>query len=110
MLWRAGTAATESEEVTCYWLRQMIGLPPEFEGVINDTASSSTLYALAAARELADDLHIRERGLAGRADVPRLRVYCSEESHSSVDKAAITLGLGLDGALHVATDDNYRMK
>jgi aromatic-L-amino-acid decarboxylase len=109
MLWRTGPAATELEEVAVDWLRQMLGLAPEFEGVINDTASSSTLYALAAARELAGDLRIREEGLAGRSDVPRLRVYCSEESHSSVDKAVITLGLGLSGVRHIPTDDKYRM-
>jgi aromatic-L-amino-acid/L-tryptophan decarboxylase len=109
MLWRTGPAATELEEVAVDWLRQMLGLSPEFEGVINDTASSSTLYALAAARELASDLHIREKGLAGRSDVPRLRVYCSEEAHSSVDKAVITLGLGLSGVRHIPTDHNYAM-
>jgi aromatic-L-amino-acid decarboxylase len=109
MLWRTGPAATELEEVTLDWLRQMIGLPKEFDGVINDTASSSTLYALAAAREFQADLRLREEGLAGRPEVPRLRVYCSAEAHSSVDKAAITLGFGLSGIRRIATDDEYRM-
>jgi aromatic-L-amino-acid/L-tryptophan decarboxylase len=77
-----------------------MGLPAGLDGTINDTASSSTLYALAAAREAQADLRMREEGLAGRADVPRLRVYCSEEAHSSVDKAALTLGLGLSGISH----------
>lgn len=109
MLWRTGPAATELEEVATGWLRQLVGLPTGFEGVINDTASSSTLYALAAAREAAPELRIREEGLAGRADLPPLRIYCSEEAHSSVDKAALTLGLGLRGIRHIPTDAAFRL-
>ena len=109
MLWRSGPAQTELEEVTLAWLRELIGLPRDFDGVINDTASSSTLYALAAARELMSDLRIREDGLSGRSEVPRLALYCSEEAHSSVDKAALTLGLGLSGIRRIATDDAFRM-
>ncbi|CAN5630861.1 pyridoxal-dependent decarboxylase [soil metagenome] len=109
MLWRTGPAATELEETTLEWLRKLLGLPDGLDGTINDTASSSTLYALAAARELQTDLRIREEGLAGRANMPRLRVYCSVEAHSSVDKAVITLGLGLAGIRHIPTDANQRM-
>ncbi len=109
MLWRTGPSATELEEVALDWLRQILGLPEGFDGTINDTASSSTLYALAAAREAAPDLRVREAGLAGRPELPRLRIYCSEEAHSSVDKAAITLGLGLEGVTRIATDAEYRM-
>ena len=108
MLWRSGPAQTELEEVTLGWLRRMIGLPDSFHGVINDTASSSTMYALAAAREAAG-LDIRERGLAGRADVPVLRVYCSEEAHSSVDKAVIALGMGAENVVRLPTDEAFRM-
>ena len=108
MLWRTGPAATELEELTLDWLRQMLGLPAGLDGHINDTASSSTLYALAAAREAAG-LEVRARGLAGR-DLPRLAVYCSEEAHTSVDKAALTLGLGLENVRHVPTDDACRMR
>lgn len=107
MLWRSGPAQTELEEVTLGWLRQLLGLPDVFHGVINDTASSSTLYALAAAREGAD-LGIRQHGMAGRP-LPRLRVYCSEEAHSSVDKAVITLGLGAENVVRLPTDDAFRM-
>ena len=110
MLWRSGPAATELEQVTTDWLRQLMGLPFEFEGVINDTASSSTLYALAAAREALDDLHIRERGMAGRPDLPPLRVYCSRDAHSSVDKAALALGLGMTSIRHIETDGDHRME
>ena len=110
MLWQTGPAATELEAVTLDWLRQLMGLPAGFAGTINDTASSSTLYALAAAREADATLRVREKGLAGRPDVPRLRVYCSEDAHSSVDKAAITLGLGLRGVRRIATDGEFRMQ
>ena len=108
MLWKSGPAQTELEEVTLGWLRQMLGLPDTFHGVINDTASSSTLYALAAAREAAG-LDVRRRGLAGRGEVRPMRVYCSEEAHSSVDKAVITLGLGAENVVRVATDDAFRL-
>jgi aromatic-L-amino-acid/L-tryptophan decarboxylase len=104
MLWRTGPSATELEETTLDWLRRLLGLPDGLDGTINDTASTSTLHALAAARELHPDLRVREDGLAGRPDVPRLRVYCSEEAHSSVDKAVLTLGLGLTGLRRLPTD------
>ncbi len=108
MLWRTGPSATELEQVSLDWLRQLVGLPGTFAGTINDTASSSTMYALAAAREAAG-LGIRQEGLAGRPDVPRLAVYCSEDAHSSVDKAVITLGLGLEGVRRLPTDEQFRL-
>src|SRR6476659_2479336 len=73
MLWRTSPASTELEAVSLGWLRQLIGLPPAFEGVIYDTASVSTLHALAAARELALP-DIRAAGLAGRRDIRGVRV------------------------------------
>ena len=109
MLWRTSPSATELEQVTLSWLRQLIGLPEGFEGVIYDTASVSTLHALAAAREAAVP-KVRSAGLSGRSDVPRLRVYCSEHAHSSVDKAVILLGLGQESLRHIAIDDEYRMR
>ena len=109
MLWRTGPAATELELLTLDWLRQMLGLPEKFFGVIGDTASSNTLYALAAARELRPELGIRENGLAGRKDFPKIVVYCSEEAHSSVDKAVMTLGFGLSGLRKIPTDEKLRM-
>ncbi|MGD8276464.1 MAG: pyridoxal-dependent decarboxylase [Gemmatimonadota bacterium] len=108
MLWRSGPAATELEAVATRWLAGLLGLPTSWDGTINDTASLSTLHALAAARELADP-EVRRSGLAGRPELPRFRVYCSEEAHSSVDKAVLTLGLGLEGVCRVATDDAFRM-
>ena len=109
MLWRTSPAATELEEVTLAWLRQMIGLPDSFEGVIYDTASISTLHALAAAREEAVG-DVRARGLSGRTDLGQLRVYCSEHAHSSVDKAVILLGLGQHAVRRIDADSDYRMR
>ena len=108
MLWRTSPSATELEEVVVGWLRQLLGLPEAFRGVINDTASVSTLVALAAAREDAG-LDVRDRGLTGRTDLPPLRIYTSEQAHSSVEKAAIILGLGRDGVRTIETDDAFRM-
>jgi aromatic-L-amino-acid/L-tryptophan decarboxylase len=109
MLWRTSPAATELEQVTLRWAAELLGLPVGWFGQITDTASSSTLWALAGAREAAG-LDVRTRGMAGRADLPPLRVYTSEEAHSSVEKACITLGLGQEGLVKVATDAEYRMR
>ena len=105
MVWKTGPAATELEEVVMGWLRQMLGLPEEFFGIIMDTASVSTLCALHAARERLG-LSVREKGMSGG---PRLRVYCSDQAHSSVEKAGITLGIGQEGVRSIAHDADYRM-
>ncbi|HEX9564809.1 MAG TPA: pyridoxal-dependent decarboxylase, partial [Gemmatimonadaceae bacterium] len=110
MLWKTSPAATELEQRALDWLRQMLGLGPEWFGVINDTASITTLLALAAAREARSELEIRQRGMAGRSDLPALRIYASEHAHSSVDKAGITLGFGQDNMVHVAVDDDFRLR
>jgi aromatic-L-amino-acid decarboxylase len=109
MLWRTSPAATELEEVALGWLRQLIGLPDTFEGVIYDTASIATMHAIVAARETAI-ADVRARGLAGRSDVPRLRVYCSDQTHSSIDKAVIAIGLGHQSLRKIPTDDRFRMR
>jgi len=108
MLWRTSPSATELEAVTLNWLRDLMGLPASFEGVIYDTASISTLHALAAAREMKVP-NVRLQGLAGR-DLPRLRVYCSEHAHSSVDKAVLLLGLGQEAIAHIPADHEFRMR
>jgi aromatic-L-amino-acid decarboxylase len=109
MLWRTSPAATELEEVALGWLRQLLGLPKTFEGVIYDTASIATLHALAAARQ-ASRPDIRVTGMAGRSDLPRMTIYCSNQAHSSVDKAVILLGLGHESLRRIAVDDNFRMR
>jgi aromatic-L-amino-acid decarboxylase len=106
MVWRTSPAATELEEVALGWLRQMVGLPEEFFGVIMDTASVASLCAIAAAREAVGEHPVRVRGLAGG---PRLRLYTSEQAHSSIEKAALVLGLGQEGVRKIPTDDAYRM-
>ena len=109
MLWRTSPAATELEEVTLGWLRQLLGLPDTFDGVIYDTASISSLHALAAARHRAV-ADVRTRGLAGRPDLGPLRVYASEQAHSSIDKAIMTLGLGHDALARIPADAEVRMR
>jgi aromatic-L-amino-acid decarboxylase len=108
MLWRTSPAATELEEVALGWLRSLMGLPETFEGVIYDTASISTLHALAAARE-AIAPSVRGSGLSGRGNLAPLRVYCSDHGHSSIDKAVILLGLGHESLRRIACDDEFRM-
>jgi len=110
MLWKTSPAATELEQRALDWLRQMLGLGDGWFGVINDTASITTMLALAAAREAKPELRVRERGMAGRPDLPVLRIYASVHAHSSVDKAAIALGFGQENIVHVATDDRFRMR
>ena len=109
MLWRTSPASTELEDVVLDWLRQMMGLPAEFEGIIYDTASVSTMHAIAAARERAN-LNVRELGMSGRDDLPLLRVYCSEHVHSSIDKACIALGLGTRSLRKIGVNDRFEMR
>jgi aromatic-L-amino-acid decarboxylase len=108
MLWKTSPSATELEEVVLDWLRQMLGLPENFDAVINDTASVGSLCAMAAAREFTN-LDIRKKGLSGRNDFPRLRIYTSDQAHSSIEKAAIVLGIGQENIIKIASDEKYRM-
>ncbi len=108
MLWRTSPASTELEEVTLDWLRQMMGLDPGMIGIIYDTASVSSMHAIAAARE-GVERRIREEGMSGRSDLPLLRVYVSEHAHSSIEKAVITLGLGQRGLRKIPADRAFRM-
>ena len=93
MLWQTSPAATELEMRVLDWLRQMIGLPEGFHGVIQDTASNATLSALLTAREKALDWRGNAKGLSAQ---PAIRVYCSEQAHSSIDKACWISGIGQD--------------
>jgi len=110
MLWRTSPAATELEEVTLDWLRQMLGLPDGWEGVIMDTASVSSMVAIAAARQAVPGLDARRKGLSGRAHAPRLRLYISDQTHSSVEKGAITLGIGQENVVKIPSDASFRMR
>src|SRR6185295_16125890 len=108
MLWRTAPASTELEDVVLDWLRQMMDLPEHFEGIIYDTASVSTMHAIAAARERAD-LKIRGLGMSGRTDLPLMRVYASEHVHSSIDKGVITLGLGLKSLRKIECNERFEI-
>jgi aromatic-L-amino-acid/L-tryptophan decarboxylase len=108
MTWRTCPAATELETVVVEWLRQWLHLPDEFGGVVYDTASVGIMHALAAAREEAAPC-TRKLGLAGRQDVPRFQIYTSDQAHSSVEKAAIALGLGEENVRRVPSDAKFEM-
>ena len=110
MLWKSGPAATELEQRALDWLRRMMGLEAPWFGVINDTASIGTLLALAAAREAKPELDIRQRGMAGRSDLPTLRIYASEHAHSSVDKAVMALGFGHENLVSIAGNERFEMR
>ena len=107
MTWRTCPAATELETVVIDWLRQWLGLPDEFGGVVYDTASVGIMHALAAAREEAAP-STRKLGLINR-DLPRFRIYTSDEAHSAAEKAAITLGIGEENVQRVETDADFRI-
>jgi len=107
MTWRTSPAATELETLVIDWLRQWLGLPDQFGGVVYDTASVGIMHALAVAREEAAP-STRKRGLIG-AGAPLFRVYASDQAHSSAEKAAIALGLGEDNVQRVPSDSEFRM-
>lgn len=109
MLWKTCPSLTEIEQVTLDWLRQLLGLPESFWGIVYDTASVSSMHAIAAAREQLN-LDIRSRGMSGRQDLPLLRLYASDQAHSSIEKAAITLGLGLESVRKIPSDDRFKMR
>ena len=106
MLWQTSPAATELEQVTCGWLRGALGLPEHFAATIHDSATTATLSAVLAMRERALDWAGNANGLAG---APPLRLYASDQTHSSVDKAARIAGIGDAGLVKVPTDDTLAM-
>jgi aromatic-L-amino-acid/L-tryptophan decarboxylase len=108
MTWRTSPSATELETLVLDWLRQMLGLPMEYTGIVYDTASVAIMHALAAARENLG-VNARAHGLCGRPEVPGLRIYASDQAHSSVEKAAITLGIGEQNVRRVPCETTYRM-
>jgi len=108
MLWKTSPAVTELEIVVLDWLRAALGLPGGLFGIINDTASINSFLALAAAREAAG-LDIRREGMTGR-QLPRLRIYCSDQAHSSIEKGALALGIGAAGVVKIPSDEAFRMQ
>jgi aromatic-L-amino-acid decarboxylase len=98
MLWQTSPAATELETRTCDWLRQAVGLPDGFAGVIQDSASGATLCAVLTMREKALAWTGNTKGLAGQ---PTLRIYCSAEVHSSIDRAIWISGIGEDNLVRI---------
>ena len=108
LAWQSSPALTELEEVVCDWLRQMTGLSAAWSGVIQDTASTSTLVALISARERASSFSLTRGGLQGE-DAP-LVIYTSRHSHSSVDKAALLAGFGRDNIRVIDHDRAYAMR
>ena len=107
MSWATSPAATELEQVTMDWLRQMLGLPETFVGVIQDTASTATLVALLSARERSSGYASGEHGMA---DAGRLTVYASAQAHSSVIKGVRLAGYGLDQLRLIPVDTDYAMR
>jgi aromatic-L-amino-acid/L-tryptophan decarboxylase len=108
MSWATSPAATELEQVTMSWLRQMIGLPDSFVGVIQDTASTATLVALLTARERATGFASGVKG--GGSSGGRLTVYASSEAHSSVAKGVKLAGYGLEQLRSIPVDAAYAMR
>lgn len=107
MLWKTAPAAVALEEIVLRWMAEMVGYDTEADGTLINGASLATFYALAAARE-ATGFDIRQHGMTGR-DLPRLRVYSSEHAHSSIDKAVIGIGVGLDNLVKIETDSSHRL-
>jgi aromatic-L-amino-acid decarboxylase len=106
--WQAGPAITELEEVMTDWLRQLLGLPPTFQGVIQDTASTSTLVALICARERSSGYALARGGL--QAESGALVIYASAHAHSSVDKAALLADFGRANVRSIACDENFALQ
>lgn len=104
MKWGTSPAATELEEKVMNWLKKLIGIPRTWDGVIHDTASTATLCALLSAREKASDFNINEKGFAS---FDNFRIYCSTETHSSIEKAVKIAGFGKQNLIKIKTDNKY---
>ncbi len=102
MIWKTSPASTELEEVVLDWFRQMLQLPKKFFGIIYDLASVSSMHAIAAAREQAKSNN-------PEFDITKLKIYCSEHAHSSIEKGVITLGMPITAVVKIKTDDQFRM-
>ncbi len=105
MVWETSPAAAELEEQVLNWLKEMMGIPQAFYGVIQDTASTATLVALLTAREKYSKYTINENGF----DQNKFRVYCSTETHSSIEKGVKIAGLGKNNLVKIPVDKEFRM-
>lgn len=105
MIWETSPAAAELEEMVMKWLKHMIGLPQSFEGVIQDTASTATLTAILTAREKKSNFSVNENGFGNTC----YRIYCSTETHSSIEKAVKIAGFGKQNLVKVKTDKHFRL-
>lgn len=106
MMWVTSPSATELEEKVMDWLRQMIGLSNDFVGVIQDTASTSTLVAIIVAREKASNFSVNQNGFDGQ----KYTIYCSTEAHSSIEKAVKIAGLGSKNLRKIPVNDKFALK
>ena len=107
MVWKSAPAAAALTKIVLRWIAELMDYPADADAVFTNGASLGSFYALCAARE-ALGLGVREAGLVGR-DLPRLRLYISDQTHSSLEKAAIALGIGLDNVVKIPSDAQYRM-
>ncbi|MDH5368367.1 MAG: pyridoxal-dependent decarboxylase, partial [Cyclobacteriaceae bacterium] len=106
MIWDTSPAAAELEEKVMEWLQQMLGLPHNWTGCIQDTASTATLSAILSAREKFTNYNINKQGFTTQ---PKFRVYCSQETHSSIDKAVKISGIGIENLIKIDVDDSMAM-
>ena len=104
MIWETSPSAAELEEKMMDWLRDLLGLSKDFVGVINDTASTATLTAILTAREVHTNYQSNQSGVPAG-----LRVYCSTETHSSIEKAVKIAGIGSQNLVKIRVDENLRM-
>jgi aromatic-L-amino-acid decarboxylase len=106
MIWETSPAAAELEEKMMNWLGGMIGIPQSYQGVIQDTASTATLTALLTAREKFSNYEINENGLRNHHE---FRIYCSTETHSSIEKAVKIAGFGRSNLVKIQVDQEFRI-
>ncbi|MCC5930222.1 MAG: aminotransferase class V-fold PLP-dependent enzyme [Cyclobacteriaceae bacterium] len=107
MIWDTSPAAAELEQRVCEWMRDLLALPKDFTGVIQDTASTSTLCALLTAREKYSDYAINRKGFGS---MHKFRIYCSEHAHSSIEKAVKIAGFGQENLVKIECDEKFSMK
>ncbi|PES04581.1 amino acid decarboxylase, partial [Bacillus anthracis] len=109
MVWQASPSASIIDGIVLKWMAEMVDYDSSADDVLVNGASLASFYALVAARDQCTDVDIRTEGLINTS-VPTMRIYTSSQSHSSIDKAAIALGIGTDNVIHIATNHKYQMQ